>query len=239
MSQKTKFDRKLEDFITRSRARIAGLVLADEMAEEYKALALRSLARSEALLKPAVARAIQENHDVYLATERARTAEAEVEATYEPLYLSLEAVRIAKALTNTEVGAGFGRELEQVGATTTPSAFRALGLDHTLTVGEAVTGFAQQHLDADNPHQSALTAALQALRQARATLDSEQGEAANAMRALEAARDQSRAFYSSARDALRGGLRIAGRSEPLRQFMPSLRDIYGSSSPSEIGRAHV
>ena len=230
MSQKTKFDRKLEDFFVRSQDRLNGLVLDDPLAESLKALAQDALKQGEAVLRPAVAKAIQENHNVYLASEQARAAEARVEAAYEPLHLSLEQVRIQKSLSQPNSGAAFAGEQARVGAAMTPAAFRLLGLDQTLSVGETVTTFAQQHLPGDHPQLLAMVDALQGLGEARGALDEERGEAANAMRALEVARNQSRNLYAAARAALRGGLRLAGRPEPLRTFIPSLRAIYATSS---------
>lgn len=233
MSQKTKFDRRLGDFIERAINSIAGLELQDPAAEPHKTLALSDLEQAKAILTPAVDQAIVENHDVYMASEATRRAESLVEGVYEPFQLSLEQVRIIKTLKDANVGAEFASEMAQVGASTAPSAFRALGIDQTLSVGQASVAFAVPHLDPENPHLNSLRDALTTLQKARAKLDTEKGQATNAMRTLEQARDRARTFYAAARDALRGGLRIDGRPEPLRQFMSPLSSIYSTTTPND------
>jgi hypothetical protein len=225
---KTRFDRELIEMLSRPAERLAQVTWTDRASPGLRDSGLALLERGRARLVPAVDLAVAEDSDAYAAAEGRRVAEAAVEGAYEALHSRLRAAYYDLAARDAKAASAFEGRMTAATGDNWPAAFRALSLAKTEDVMGSTLGFAAEVLPADDAPVVRARGAFTAFADSRRAADREQGQAIQAMKNLEAARDEARRLYVAARKVVDAALTLEG-IDTIARYMPPLSSIYGSA----------
>ena len=224
-------DRRVLGALTNAGERLAAFQPADPTAAQLMDIARALVARAEASLRQAMdVEDAEELEAIAAADARRHTFDALGDA-FSRLYDGLTAGVALARLRGDQ-----SKSLQEVRLyldETTPSGFRALGFQASLSVIAIARKWADQYVPATEAKAllREVDAAIAAADTANRKAEKESGEAVAAFRALEATRLEVRRDYIAARSALRSALQLTGTVDQIGRLMRSIDRVMRRRGP--------